>query len=445
MSMLRKYYIHTRLRLSGKLKHREVAEAKVFLIEQFSACEIESNLSDLLIQKRLVSLMQSGSKLAQTCLRCYISNATHSACLDLAHRFNLYRYFSSSELLSYVLDDINPLQTIDFGSPHTPFAIKILRSFDPQQSSLSYWTKRLVSQHPELNRLLNERGIYIASDWAILNQASAAQVKRLLSATLTEAELQRAMVLLDCFHAVYRADRLQQNASVGKRCLDPSEAQIQRMVALFQAQQPVTAAQLLRELRVLAARLRRAKRLRTTSLDQLHKELSAQPSLSSEEIFLSNYDQISEICLLEAIHIVLQQRLAYLQTRRSEQAAQFHKALFLFFVQNKSMGEIAPLIGLKQQFQVTRLLTLKQLRDAISEQYVALIQPKLQRLLAEELPAEALAQLHLEPLLIEMSQQIVAENTTECYSAHRHAKSLFSLCICRILQSYWQCATDPAI
>ncbi len=438
MGVFLKYYVHIRLTSSGKLKHQEIEEAKAFLIEQFSEIEIGVNASDLLIQKLLVQWMKAGSHLAETCLRCYISHSVQSACLNLAQKFGLHQQFSSSELLAYVLDDINPLQPLNLNTSYIPFALKILRTFDPNQSSLSYWTKRLVHQHPQLNQLLSERGIYIASDWAVLNQTNPAQVQRLLSAVLTDSELQQAIALLTSFHAVYRADRIQQGSLViGKRCLDPSDDQMRRMVECLEATgRSISPSRLLRELRTLASQLRRAKYPPATSLDQVRCPLAIeQPLPSPEEVFLEKYHQVSEDCLLEAIQSVLQQRSTQLRHRNPQQAIRFNKALFLFFVQGKSMGEIAPLVGLKQQFQVTRLLKLKQIRSTISQQYVSLMQFQLQRLLAEDLSSDRLSQLQLEPLLTEMSERMVTEDVTECYSSHRSSKSLFSLCICRFLKS----------
>ncbi|MEC4812105.1 MAG: hypothetical protein SAK29_02315 [Scytonema sp. PMC 1069.18] len=48
-------------------------------------------------------------------------------------------------------------------------AREILQSFDCQRSNLSTWSGQKVKQHKPLNQFLLERGLYLASDWAILN------------------------------------------------------------------------------------------------------------------------------------------------------------------------------------------------------------------------------------------------------------------------------------
>lgn len=99
---------------------------------------------------------------------------------------------------------------------------------------------------------------YSPTNWSILNHVSLDRVYRLLANKLSADELNRAGHLLTAYWFVYRADRLQLRTGPGRRCSQPTEAQLQRMVTCLETQgiTGYTPESMLRELEALARHLR---------------------------------------------------------------------------------------------------------------------------------------------------------------------------------------------
>lgn len=422
-----KYWTHVRLEASGMLKRQEIGAAKVFFQQQFPDYAEAEELPDLLIQRQLVKLMRLAagadssaelSQLAECCLRCFVSQQVPQVCLNLERRFATQGQFTCKDLLPYVLDDVNPLQPYgvsavsDAAVPrHQPLAIKIVHTFDPEQSNLSTWTKRLVWQQKYLNAALTESGIYLASDWSILSHTSPARLQRLLSGVLSDAEIQQACHVLNSFHAVYRADRMQRHSGhPGQRCSEPNQEQLARMVVHLTQQgiHGYTPTRVLRDLRELAQKLRQGKKMAAMSLDDENtsyladQQQARQPEADDEDQdnFLNRYRQESEQCLMRAIQQAVDNRLAYLRSKKPPKNSQalpedqaFLKALRLFYCEDKSMTEIAPLVGKQKQFQVTRLLKLDELRADVRMGWLFLMVDQLDLLLQDYLNSDQLQQL----------------------------------------------------
>lgn len=405
-----KYWLHVRLEASGRLRRQEIGAAKAFFQQQFPDL---TEAPDLLVQRQLVQVMRSlpqltelglsTAQLAECCLRCFISHQIPEECASLERRFGGQGGFKREELLPYVLNDINPLQPVHLMphkegcKPYRPLAVKIVQRFDPAQSNLSTWTKRLVLQQKDLNAFLVECGIYLASNWAILSQTSVSRVCHSLSNILTAAEIQRVCSLLESYHQVYRSDRLQQRATQpGKRCEEPTDAQLQRMLQHLQTQgvEIDSAQQLLRELQGLAQQLRQLKQPTKITLDQkTTRQVDQQlyPSAGGQEQnqFLSRYRREAEQCLAQAVQQVLGNRLRYLQQQKPKgnqsmpKDRAFWLAMYLFHCEGKSMTEIAPRIGQQKQFQVSRLMDLKGLRADVRRWWLVLIYDQLPTLLED--------------------------------------------------------------
>jgi hypothetical protein len=461
MGVAWRYWTHIRLQMSGDLKKSEIPAAKAFFQQQFPDLAKAEAVSDAQIQRRLVALMRSSdssvtaiqqARLAACCLRCYVSNQIPQVCFGLMQRFGLQAGLQPIYLLPYLLNDVNPLQPkIDFSeesgeAPFQPLAVKIVESFDPNQSHLSTWTKRLVLQQKSLNAVLAEHGIYLASSWAILCHTSTARMQRLLSGMLATTELERACLVLESYHTVYRHDRLQQTSiRAGKRCSEPTTDQLWRMVHYLQDRGvcDYSPTRVLQELRKLAEQLRQLKHRPTLSLDDENTSFLAdqQASRSSEaeteqDEFLNHYYRAAEQCLSQAVKQVIEERLAYLRRQKTPKDQAFLKALFLFHQQRKSMAEIAPQVGLTKQFQVTRLLGLKKLRLAVRQKWLVLIRQRLPHLLAEYLEPNQIEKLErLDVLLEEFIDRILAEDASESYSPHRNSSSIFTACLCQYLES----------
>jgi hypothetical protein len=74
--------------------------------------------------------------------------------------------------------------------------------------------------------------VYFISEWAILNDITSKQLRRILAFHQpSESEIYLACILLESYHAVYRRDRLKQRRNRLKpgqesRCLPPTAAQL---------------------------------------------------------------------------------------------------------------------------------------------------------------------------------------------------------------------------
>ena len=393
------------VRLDGTGRHRveEVAIAQAFFQEHFAA---QPDLSDASMQRQLLHLVRDSSvrlairQPAQWCLRCFISQQTEKACVQLEGQFGTRHGFTRYDLFPFVLDD--DFRAFPFlsdepdSTQYEPLAGEILRTVDLSQSTLSSWTTRHVRHHPELKRFLQENGVFLATDWGILNDTSPELLKTVLTDlyVLTAAEITPAYHLLQAYHQVYRHDRLQQrqlgHLSGRAVCTAPSREQLTRMARYLQDQglsPPRSPEHILSQLQTIASQLRQYRlhrsngTLPTTSLDQAEvpeigdRLATADPESDPEEdSFLEFYHSQVLICLDQALAKVTHDRFLYLQRKKTEaEAEQFLTALELFHCQGQSMSKIAPQVGLKAQYQISRLLKQKDFRANVRSQLLKLL------------------------------------------------------------------------
>ncbi|NJL00796.1 MAG: hypothetical protein HC910_09605 [Spirulinaceae cyanobacterium SM2_1_0] len=198
-------------------QRQEIATARQFFTTHFAPLA----LSDTAITRQLYHTWQTDPEqpqpsAAELCLRCYISNHIAQACWQLAERFGKAYGFGSRDLLPLVLTDValttslRPLVEAESEQRdrcHVPLAAEILRTYEPERGSLSAWISRLVGQHRELNDCLLSYGVYLISDWAILNDTPPHRLTTILA--LSAAEVESDQALLSSYHAVYRRDRSQ--------------------------------------------------------------------------------------------------------------------------------------------------------------------------------------------------------------------------------------------
>lgn len=157
--------------------------------------------------------------LAQLSLRCFISHQIQQVCLGLAQRFGRDYGFAATDLFYLVLDDDGRK-----AATPPPFSLEILTTYDPAKAALSTWASRRTSHHPALNQALLEKGLYRASDWAILNDTQPAQLQRILRQyhLCSEYEVAQAATLLERYQQVYQRARIAQRLSGQRgRCPPP--------------------------------------------------------------------------------------------------------------------------------------------------------------------------------------------------------------------------------
>lgn len=458
MGSASRYWGWVSINAAGKRKIKEIADAKAFFSQKFLSHE-SSTLSDVLIQRQLYQIWQSDAPdqiryLAEICLRCLISNQIEQICIYIEVQFGNAYGFTCNDLFPIVLVDEVLLSNARSRSAYRSLASEILQTFNPYRGSLTAWTSSLTRQYFPLKQFLLERGAYCVSDWSILNDTRLPQLQRIFSdfeplAILSPLEIYQSRQLLEAYEDVYRRDCRQQ-AKPYKKCQPPTPAQLQQMADYLRQKLGLTLRPdtVLEQLQTLAQQLRRYRiyarggTVPMASLDQPEVSAKVQqlqaPSAEQQNEqaeFLAFYRQQLLESLDDAIAQATTKRL--MSFERAITAQHFLLALYLFHCQGRSMAKIAPLVNLTAQYQVTRLLKLKEyratvwqqlrtnLRDRLLEQIQAYANPSQLQTLNQGIEAA------LEEQIVSVIQEAEAEvSLTKRYAA----RSLFACRLCRHLE-----------
>ena len=471
MGTASKYWHLVSLDISGDSKIRERVATKEFFQQQFPELVNRTEVLDTLVQSHLLALLNrntgpSGqlpnpSLMAQRCLRCFISNQIRQVCVQLELQFGRGQGFTRRDLFPLVLDDTldnfhDSVARKTNKSVYKPLAVEILETFEPQKASLSTWTTRKVKQHKELNTFLLEHGVYLVSNWAILNDTNLKQVSRILSEFhhLTPVEIKQACFVLETYHAIYRRDRLKRRqAGIKSKCPSPTKEQLEQIATLLsqKAQLTLTGEETLIKIQELAELLReyriyvRTKVFqRQKSLDEpdINQKLLNNPASSSrsneQEEFSQSFNQQFQKCLKKSIEYATQNRFNYLERKKPEKAQKFLIALELFHCNGQSMGKIAPLIGLKSQFEVTRLLKLREFRQCVAQKMLEELPYHIFDMAGNYQDPETLKQRtkQIETALEQQITTVIQEAAKEAHIADSsRPRSLFVQHLCRHLNS----------
>lgn len=456
-----KYWSLIQMDGNGRRRTEELKVAKTFLQQQFDLAEL-GEMTDALLQKKLLFLLKNAEApldrdLAELCLRCFISHQAEQTCIRLEQQFGDRYGFSRSDLFPFVLDDDGQLRSQRrTATRYRAIAIEILETFDSTKASLGTWALRLIRNHRELNFFLKERGVYLASDWAILNDTSPEQSQRVLSQfhALTQAEVEQAAHLLRAYHLVYRQDRLRMRQSgvvKGKeQCQPPTAEQLNRIVDYFQQLSGVdlSSALVLSRLQVLANQLRqyrvsvRSGSPPTQSLDDPDVRTVAIATSTDQEDedeqneFLRFYRAQFLQCLDQALEQATGDRAAYLSRKNSQKAEQFIDALQLFHCKGQAMGEIAAQVGLKAQFEVSRLIKLKEFRASVRQKLLILLSDRVLQRAKTYVNSQQLHNLdrQIESALDEQIEGVMQQAEAEAIvTKHRPMGGLFARRLCRYL------------
>lgn len=448
----------------GKQRRQEISVLKTFWQEQFPEFADVEQVPDLPIQRQLFQVFQANSTmpkssleenrsfLAECCLRCFISNQIEQTCWQLEEQFGALHGIQAIHLFPLVLTDLIPfkvIRQIAAASPYRSLATEILQTFDPSQSNLSTWTNRLVRSYPDVKVFLLEHGLYLMSDWALLNDTPPTQAQRILLEfhRLSEIEIHQATQLLKSYHAIYQRDRLQQRqAGVRGACIEPTHDQLTQIAQQLSlsVEHSLTLDQIKQDLQMLAKRLRdyrvtvRSKKLPTRSIDDVNNPISIKdipapicetdPSVE----FLAAYRQALLNCLDRAIAQVIDDRLIHHQRKRPPTDQRFLTALRLFHCQGKPMGDIAAEIGLREQYKVSRLLKLKELRADVRQNWLLKLRDRVRELAQTYVDSTQLQQVdqQLEAVLDEQVTGLIEAAAAEASVANRSLNSQFARRLC---------------
>lgn len=431
-----------------------LVSARDFFCQQFGGCADDEDINDKACQIHLMQQWQHSAdplnqRMAEVCLRCFISYQIDWVCKDLAQKFADEGGFDHGELLALVLDDVSVAERMDRAiAPlhNASLATRILESFDPHKAQLSTWCRQMVVSHPDLTAFLKSCGIALESDWSLLNNIRPEQLRRILQQYEVSSQgIEQGVALLLSYQAVYRSDRLQQlqTQKIRGRCRPPTPAQLDRILAHLQSKggSALPPELLLKRLQALAHSIRQARRPQTVTLDHPNLPTLAQPEpdpqAEAENIFLQQYRALFETTLVEAIAQVVENRVAYRQRKRQPNDRPFLLALHLLHCQGKSMGEIAAQVNLKQQYQVSRLLELKELRADVRTAMLVMLGDRIRELAANYVEVERLQQLDTTldgALEAEVDAMIVAAEK-EATTAQSFRKTVFSQVLCHYLDT----------
>jgi hypothetical protein len=467
-----KFWELVKLDSTSKRRVEMIVAAKNYFETQFTD---SVELSDSAIARQLWQQMQQikagdteETNLAVICLRCYISSQIYQVCLDLAMRFGSRHGFRCEDLLPFVLDDQVILGTSNRQKvsklSYESLATKILKTFDPAKGSLNGWVSRYVKQNSEIKRFLLQHGVFLVSDWALLNDTNPKELQRILADMyhLTPGEIEQVCQLLISYHAVYREDRLQQRLTgVTQPCQIPTSEQLIRIVHDLQSRTNRTLSKeaVLTQLQALANKLRQYRiaaqggYVSSVAYDQpeiqpivercLRRAAPTQLPPEDDETteFINLYQQQFLESLDQAISQVVETSLDKLQRKRAanqEIAKSFVTALHLFHCQGQPMSQIAPQIGLKKQYEVTRLLKLNELRADIRQKLLLILGDRLLEIAQQFTDFERLQRLdqQLELILDEQIDRIIQEAESEAKNPVRNQPlcSLLARRLCRYLE-----------
>jgi hypothetical protein len=357
MGSMARYWQLVRLDGTGNRRSQTLAIAKDFVQQHFLDELSQENIVDLSVQKRLMRVYREQTvsvenrSAAELCLRCFISHQIEQVCIQLEEQFGGTGGFTRRELWALVLDDDGQSASRQQRSgrsiaTYQTLSSQILQSFDPDRASLSTFATRQTKQSPELTAYLLQHGIYLISDWAILNNTRLEQVPRIFAEFhgLSPNEIDAAVTLLNSYHAVYRHDRLklrQLGQITGcSTCPLPTIEQLTR-IAQGLVNSNLSPETVLSQLQSLATRLRQYRiyvrggsQFRTESLDQPEiqsrvLEMQSAPAEEAlegdEQAFLGFYQAQFSQCLEESIHQAIDDRVAYLQRKKTSKVTSFYK------------------------------------------------------------------------------------------------------------------------
>lgn len=335
-------------------KVRVLAPAKDFFLQQFPTSANRANIIDESIQNRLFNLLPIKNSIsinvtAQLCLRCYVSYFILRSCIQRAKLFSAGGRINYRDLLPFVLNDDGEISQGNY----VPFSIEILYEFRPEhQYSLARWVDLKVKRNKELNRFLLEFDIEIRSNWAILNKAAKSNLDN-----------QRDKEILTNYHAVYRWNRPQQHRSIGRKCPEPTQLQLETMIRRLRKQGIYINSyyDMLSELERIAKILRQQSIWGKTgypvasSLDEVIDDIpqnNVDPALELEFLHHSLIESLDK-AIIQVIenHISKQSKSRGYATR----AHLIKPILKLIYLSGKSQSEIGKELDISQ-LQVSRLV-----------------------------------------------------------------------------------------
>jgi hypothetical protein len=292
----------------------------------------------------------------------------------------------------------------------------------------------------------------------LLKQYNTRQLQRILSEYRYDStEIQQLTKLLECYQIVYLAqiqakrDQINQERrqqGLGKtisRYPAPDYQQLQQIAEHLFSTWRLSPEAVLEKLQHIAQLLREykssgAKGFTTQYLENTGTNLNAYTEDDEDESyqFLENFHEQYNIAFLQAVQEVIEDRIKFYQNKNQSKVEQFTQALYLYHCQVVPMGEIAPQIGLKKQYQVSRLLEQKDIRADVARKTVSYLILAIFQILPKEPSLERQNQLRKElmPILYEkVDKEMQKAQKEDSTSKNRIMENKLSQAICQYLDT----------
>lgn len=117
------------------------------------------------------------------CLRCRVSWPLEQRVRALHRQYTKNYGLELIELAAFALDDVGRPLPFDLNSAAAearqpvPFTLEVIRSYQPQLSSLGHWARQKLDGRNDLKAYLRQQGMILIGDWALLADASHRQVR----------------------------------------------------------------------------------------------------------------------------------------------------------------------------------------------------------------------------------------------------------------------------
>ncbi|MCP9826226.1 hypothetical protein [Synechococcus sp. EJ6-Ellesmere] len=222
------YRILRSLSSRGVIVGREPPEAQTALIEL--GLEEVQQPSRPLDELLLAETRKNDHQGAFLCLRCRVSWPLEQK-IRAMHRQLAANYgVELVELAAFSLDDIGrPLSYIQANNTAgakrpAPFTVEVIRTYEPEQSSLSHWARQRLDGRNDLKAYLLQQGVKWIGDWALLGDSSHKQVREAATQLSGRLTAEAAEALHRRYLPLYRKEKLLYRQRTGRqRGWEPDE------------------------------------------------------------------------------------------------------------------------------------------------------------------------------------------------------------------------------
>lgn len=440
------YWILRGINSFGQYQSKKISEAEVFFLKYFDR-QIELKKIQRTIFGWYRDDQQERQIKAELCLRCFTSNCIYQFCLSTEQKYRETYGLNKNDLFPVLLELI-PRDYTNRSPVANSLISEIINTFDlSKDSSLSTWTSIKVKGNKKYKLVLKFYGIVEVTDWLILVQTTPGKLERKLRQQgYSEYEIQEYGNLLDVFHQVYRTEILSRRRAINRQRQKegkgkshkpyppPSNDQLKQIATILNISRQLESQEILNKLKNITNILR--------------NNINAPSSVSSEKPKSNINRELEPIIYNEIKHIlskVTQQVIeAKINSFLNKKKPKIQKAnnlilgLELFYCQGYSMGEIATRIELSGQWQVSRLLKLKELREDVSRNVVPILKDRLKSQilkLVNDPTKIAILDTKIQEFIEPEIQEIIQEAETEIFdSKNKTRNSLFARTVCQCLQ-----------